>query len=103
MNANLPATLSVPVFLLTVPFLLLFAHWGRQIKKNTAAEKRVRVFCLLVLGAAFIGIECLLLLNLAKASGQIVAWVFVWFCAHGLPALMVVRNCLGLLRTLNHP
>jgi hypothetical protein len=102
MNTNSPATLSVSIFLLTVPFLLLFAHWGRQIKKCAAAEKRARVFWLLVLGAAFIGIECLMLLNLAKANGQILAWVFVWFCAHGLPALMVARNCLGLLRALKH-
>jgi hypothetical protein len=100
MSANLPATLSVPVFLLTVPILLLFAHWGRQIKKSGATEKHARVYWLLALGTVFMGIECLLLLNLAKADGQIVAWVFVWFCAHGLPALMVARNCLGLLRTL---
>jgi hypothetical protein len=100
MNANLPAILSVPVFLLTVPFLLLYAHWGRRIKKCGAVEKRMRVNWLLVMGGAFIGIECLLLWNLAMANGQLVAWVFVWLCAHGLPALMVVRNCRGLLQSL---
>jgi len=100
MSTNLPAVLSVPVFLFTVPFLFLFAHWGRQIKKCGAVAKRTRVYWLLALGTVFIVIECLLLLNLAKADGQIVAWIFTWFCAHGLPAVMVARNCLGLSRTL---
>lgn len=97
MSSELPEILSVPVFLLTLPFLLLFGHLGRGVKLGNGSRRSVRT-TVLTIGLTYIGLQFVLLLNITEADGAFIAWLFAWFCAHGIPALMIARNCLTLLK-----
>lgn len=102
-DTNFPAVVSVPVFLLTAPFLMLFIPLGMRAERSRGTNQRERVRRVLLFGAIFVGIECSLLLNLPKANGQIFGWLFCWACAHVMPAYMVAHICTGLRQTLKQP
>lgn len=96
--SDLPAVVSVPIFLLTIPFFLLFVSWGKKTEEYPSAKRAKHRKGLLSIGVLFIAIECSLLINMRTAGADWFGWLFTWFCGHGGPALFVLRNVIGLTK-----
>lgn len=99
MNDSVPAVVSVPVFLLTVPFLVLYVSWGARVT-NRKRINRAQCMWLIGLGLCFVAIAVVLLLNLGQADGNLIGWLFSWGCGHGFPAAIVLRNCIALAKLM---
>lgn len=102
MSDPTPAVLSVPIFLISIPFMIFYFSWGSK-TTNQKAIRRKNCIWLLWLGLGFIVIECTPLFSITLAGDRLLGWVFTWVCGHGGPALIVSRNCVGLLRLIRDP
>ncbi len=100
----MPPTLDVRMFLFTIALLPLYLFAAKKVgdriarNESSSASKR-EAWSVIILGLAYI-LLMISQLRLVRWDHGAFASVFTWFCAHGVPALLVGRATWAVLRCL---
>lgn len=92
----MPPTLDVRMFVLTVALLPLYLFAAKKVvdritrTASTSAAHKREAWPVIALGVAYIVLMASQL-RLVRWDHDPFAAVFTWFCAHGVPALLVAR------------
>lgn len=101
----MPPTLDVRMFVLTVALLPLYLFAAKRVvdritrtASSSAANKR-EGWSVIALGIAYV-VLMTSQLRLVRWDHDAFAAVFTWFCAHGVPGLLVARATWAVVRSV---